>query len=626
MELKKVNQIKLLFDSEQPWRRWVRPVTLALSAVLLLTALCLPDHRLWLCLIAWSAAIWEVIWGALAEIIDKKPTARTAVALAGIIALSTGYMLESVLMLIILAAGFWFKRHFAASLLEEAEYYEALGGLRARVRTGDRLAAVPVAQLAAGAQIEVYSGEIFPADGIVLSGEGSVDYSNFVHHHRTVPFAKDSRVYCGGVNHGQTVSVKVVAAGPQCLAQKIHALSQTALTRPAAMQKLFARFLPFVRIAWLVLAVIVGLFVPLFGALPWTTALYRGAGILMLSAFTDIAETIRLLFFVALTALCREGVLVQNCRQLMLLRRITDMIFSKTGILTQRTFIVDEVVPHNEYTKEQLLYYAACGEQISNHLIAKAIVREAGVVDLPKPEHQMEIPGEGVCAVVDGQRIFVGNDLLMTRAGIHVLPYHGQGMICFVGVEDTYIGCVILHDPLKNTSTETTNGLFALGLHSLDLITGDKKHNAENVGATLGLHRVFAQLDVAGKEQAVARNARKGRHGSYIAYVGDDVDKGCLQAADISFSMKTLEDDIGGTTADIMVLSDDPIGVLHSFILSYKLHRHMIVIPAVTAGLKVLLTILLLVGWMPLWVIALAETALRIFALCMANTCRHFKK
>ncbi|MBQ6947509.1 MAG: HAD-IC family P-type ATPase, partial [Clostridia bacterium] len=479
--------------------------------------------------------------------------------------------------------------------------------------------------LAPGMVIEVFSGETVPADGVVVTGGGTLDYSGWLLHHKTVSLQEGVRVYCGAVNYGRPISVRVTAAGQFTLAQKMRRAAQDALQNKSTVQTVLRKLtMPFGALM-LLIALITGVFVPLFGGAAWNVSLYRAAQVIALAGMGEIVVSVSMAFAAGINALCRRGVLFKSCRQVMLLSRITDLIFSKTGTLTERNFLVYEVVPHNEYTKEELLYYAAAAEQVSDHLIAHAIMKKAGDIALPTPEHVLEIPGEGVCVAVEGKRVFVGNDMLMNRAGIQVLPYHGNGMVCFVAVEDTYIGCIILNDPIKPGSSDAIDGLFRLKIRSIDLVTGDKRKNGESVGLALGLHRIFAELSAKEKAAVVARNARKGKYGGRIAFVGDESDAACMEAADISFAIKNVEDDLQGTAADIAVLSDHPEGVLDSFVLSARIRKMVFIMLCLSGFCKVLLLILSLCMVFPYWCVVLVEVLLGIVGSLLACRCRKNK-
>ena len=128
------------------------------------------------------------------------------------------------------------------------------------------------------------------------------------------------------------------------------------------------------------------------------------------------------------------------------------------------------------------------------------------------------------------------------------------------------------------------------------------------------------------KVEAVERNVRKGKHGGRLVFVGDETDAECLRAADISFAMKTVEENFEGTAGDIAVMSDEPSGVLQSFHLSYKLRRVFTTLLIFVFTIKIAVFIFLCYNLLPLWAVALIESGLRLFGIGIAASCRRIGK
>ncbi len=622
---KKLN-IATPFGSSEKWQRVLHPVLLILCAGLWIAGAALEQQRLLLCLGCLLLSAWEIVWGAIKELQGKKGGGYLLCTLSLMISFLAGYHRTASAAALILFAGYFFAALSRQAAGRDIDFFEGLLHLRGRIKEKDKYVFRDAPLLAKGTVVEVFPGETVPADGIVVSqGEAVLDYSAWMHRQKTVQVNEGSVVYCGALNHGQPIAVKVTAAGNFTLAQRMRAGVTAALNQRSTFQTVLSRVLPLVTALFVTAALIAGVFVPLFGGSTWGEGAAIAAGMLLIAGVWDVIESVDLAFAVGVTAMCRRGVLFKSCRQIMLLRRITDMIFSKTGTLTERGLRVEEIVPHNDFTKEQLLGLAAMAEQVSDHLIAAAILKEAGDIPLPKPKHQLIIPGEGVCVEAGGKRIYVGNDLLMRRAGVQVLPYHGLGIVCFVAVEDTYVGCLILHDALKSGAAKTLEGLFSCGIRSIDLVTGDKRNNADAVGSALGVHRVFAELSKKAKLQTVERNVRKGKYGGRLAFVGDETDAECLRAADISFAIKTVEDSFEGTAGDIAVMSDEPMGVLQSFHLSIKLRRMFAVLLIFVFTIKAAMFVFLCYNLLPLWAVALIESGMRLFGIGLAASCANLK-
>ncbi len=612
------------FSSTENRQTLARALTLFGAVLLLIFAAFFKAQRTVLCLFAVILSSWEIVWGAAREIKLKQFGRYLLITVALITLFSIGRRVESVFVALISAAGFWLYYALRTLAVEDLLFYDRLSLIKARSRQGNRYVYYDIDKLSKDTLIEVFSGEMIAADGVVVSGESTLDYSTLLHGTHTETVQVGDKVFCGALNFGHPVTIRATAAGKQSFVSRLNQLVRSAITRKSTTQVVLSKILPWMTRICVFLAFIFGVLVPLFSTVPWSEALYRACGLLLLGYCGEIGKGIYLAFAVGISALARRGVIFKSCRQVMCLRHITDLIFSKTGTLTERALRVEEVVPHNEYTKEQVLYYAAAAEQVSDHLVAKSILTAAQDISLPTPNHRLVIEGEGVCVEFEGKRVFVGNDHLMHRAGIEVLPYHGNGIVCFVAVEQTYIGCIILHDHLKSNTITAVNGLFSQGIHSIDMVTGDKRNNAENVAAVLGIHRVFAEQSAGEKGKVVSRNVRKGKYGGHIAFVGDATDTECLQAADISFAFSEFKDEMPNNEADIAVISDDPQSVWQSFELSRRLHRLILWLLIITIPIKIALICLCLSTVVPAWIVALTESLVSCLYVFLSLSCKRF--
>lgn len=581
----------------------VRAFVLALSAAIaLLVCFRYPEWELIGLFVATVLAGWEIFYAAIVRIRSPKSGYLfTAVALFA--AALAGYGYESVWSAALISIGFLVRGYHRLSAEEDLAFYDSLRHMPARIKEEKQHTFADVETMPIGQHIEVFGGEVIPCDGVVVSGESRIDYGPLLHTHEVTEVTENSPVYCGGVTLGQPITVRITAYGEYTAAQKMRSAALVSLSDRSGAEIVAERLCTLWGALCAAVALIYSIIMVNFVGVG--EAVCRGAALLLIANTSSVSISVWLGMVVGVVRLSRYGVIFRGCRRITALRKIEDVIFTKTGTLTCRHLCVDEIVPHNDVTKEQLLYFAALAEQTSQHLIATAILKEQGGEDLIEPEHSLVLPGEGVCADIKGKRIFVGNEKLMMRAGIEALPYHGSGIVCFVGVENMYAGCIILRDPLKPDSAETVDGLYALGLHSVDIVSGDKSRNAESVGTALSVNHVFSELSMQQKIEVIKRQGKYNRVGGRIAFVGDDVfDSELMEAADISFAVKTPADELGNTVADVAILSDETIGVCHSFRLSYRLHRNAVLLWCVVLLTKIVCAVGIFSGWLPIWVVA----------------------
>lgn len=577
-------------------------VLMAAAVITLLMCFCFTEWQEIGCFAAMLLASWEIFYSALKKI-RSFPNDCLLFSLAILLCYFSGYLYESVWLGAFVSVALLQRNALHRLSEQDTEFYDSLRHMTARVKEAKRHAFYDVEMLPVGTFIEVFGGEVIPADGVVVNGESNIDYSAWIGKRATVPVAKEQQVYLGGINQSMPITVKITAHGQQSTAQRLrHAAVASFADRTAALV-LTEKFCNLWEILSLITALIYGIAAGI--SVGFSYALEKTAALLLIGVSGGVAFSVFSAAARGVVRLSRYGVIAGSFRKIGALRKISDVVFAKTGTLTAREMQITEIVPHNEVTKEQLLYFAALAEQVSDHLIAKAILQKFGNESLPQPEHQLILPGEGVCAYVKGKRVFAGNDKLMRRAGVDEIPQIRHSIVCYVAVENMYAGCIILKDPIKESAAETVDDLFSLGIHSVDMITADTKDNADAVGTALGMNRVFPELDAKQKIDVLRRQGKYNRKGGKLAYIGDDkTDAAWMKYADISIAMKTVADDLENISADIAVFSDDPIGVRHAFWFSHKLHRMTYLILCCA----LLIRGLTLVGWimniLPLWAVA----------------------
>lgn len=568
---------------------------------------------------------WYTAFDAVqALVLHRKATRPLLFALVGLGAFLLGYRCQgAVLMLLYIPGDILGKA--AAKKVERT--IRSLGDLRpertrlvrenaeefadpADIEPGDVLCALTDEKIAVDG-VALTAGQIAPS---VLSGEAG-----------TRKISAGAVVHSGALNLGGRFYYQATKKAADSAVETVIARAEQAAARKAGnvvlaekIGTIYTRILYAAAILWLPIGC-------LWLGRGFGESAYISLLLCLIGEIGTLSESLSLCYFAGVAALAVRGVLVKSAAVLAGLRKMRGVIFDKTGVLTESEYTVREIVPHNNVDKATLLRYAATAEQISRHSIARAILKTAGEKKLPPAEHQQKIDGEGVCVFAKGKRIFVGNEHLMRRAGIRALPYHGTGVVCFVGVDEAYLGCIILTDPLRNTAAKTVDGLFKGGVQFIDLVSGDNEENTQAVAAQLGLHRVFFDLDAQRKRQMVEKIMRHNRFGGKTAFVGNAAqDETCLAAADISFAV-----DKSGVQAEkhhVLLLSGDPFGVLQSFLMSQKIHHAVCANTYLSVAMKVLMLALLFAGAGHLWLFAAIRAVWSVFCMINAGRCLHVEE
>ena len=158
-------------------------------------------------------------------------------------------------------------------------------------------------------------------------------------------------------------------------------------------------------------------------------------------------------FFGGIGAASRAGILIKGGNYLEAAAKLDTIVFDKTGTLTKGIFKITELNTATDISENDLLKAAAIAEHMSNHPIAVSIRNEfserGGQIDLSLLSDNEEVSGHGMEAVYNGDRIFVGNAKLMQRNGVEFEEHKTAGTVCYVAVNDTYYGNIVISDVIK---------------------------------------------------------------------------------------------------------------------------------------------------------------------------------
>ena len=440
----------------------------------------------------------------------------------------------------------------------------------ALVRRDGAEAEVPLEQVAVGDEIVVRPGAKVPVDGEVIEGSSYVDESMITG--EPVPAAKNpgESVVGGTINTTGSFVFKATAVGADTALARIVQMVQNAQASKAPAQRLAdtaGKYLVFVALG--------------AGALTflgWLAFGAHGAGFAMAAAVSAIViacpDALALATPTAITVGvgqgARGGVLFKNATALEATAAVDTVVFDKTGTLTQGRPALTDVVAADGVPEEKVLNLAARADQPSQHPLAQAIVsaaRERGV-DVSAPQDFDSVPGHGVVATVDGQRVLIGNLRLMRRENVAVdglteraaeLASAGKTAM-YVAAQGKPLGLVAVADTIRSSARDAVEALHAAGVKTV-MLTGDQRHTAEAVARQLGIDTVIAEVLPADK---AAKIVELQQDGAKVAMVGDGVnDAPALAQADIGIAIGAGTD-VAVETADVVLVRDNPADVSYA--------------------------------------------------------------
>ncbi|SER68539.1 Cd2+/Zn2+-exporting ATPase [Propionibacterium cyclohexanicum] len=452
--------------------------------------------------------------------------------------------------------------------LENATLNRTRSALRELVRVAPEVAVVlregrqeevAASGVRTGETVLVKNGAKVPVDGTVLEGTGTIDEAAITGESLPVEKLGGDQVFAGTIATGGFLQVRATDVGADTtLARIIHRV-EDAQDAKAKTARFMDRFSAWYTPGIIALSLAVGLLTK-DTELALTLLVIGCPGALVISIPVSVVAGIG--------RGARDGILIKGGEFLETSARISAVAVDKTGTLTEgRPELTDVEVLHGGWTADELLGLAARAEAGSEHPLARPLVEAAAqrgmdvsgrLAALTEP-----VAGKGVLAVLDGQRVAVGNRRLMEAEGVQIgeatatldrLSAEGRTAM-LVAADTTLLGVVAVADRVRDDAAEMVRRLHSAGVHKVVMLTGDDERVARAVGAAVGVDEVHAGLLPEDKLNAVVHLQREGE---VVAMVGDGVnDAPALATANIGVAMGAAGTGVAIETADIALMADD---------------------------------------------------------------------
>lgn len=477
-----------------------------------------------------------------------------------------------------------------------------------------------------GSEIIINPGEKVPIDGVIVEGNTTLNTSALTGESVPRDASCGDEIISGCINMSGMIKVKTTKEFGDSTVSKILDLVENSAMKKSRSENFITKFAryytPAVCYSALALAILPPMVRLLMGMSPmWGEWIIRALTFLVISCPCALVISIPLSFFGGIGCASSNGILVKGSNYLEALSATKYIVFDKTGTLTKGVFEVSATYPENGFTREDLLRFAAYAESSSSHPISVSLKKAYGKeLDLEKISSIEEIAGHGVCAQVDGRKVYVGNMRLMQREQVQVLTEHKEGTVCYVAIDGVYGGCIVISDVIKPNAKEAIRGLKASGIKKTIMLTGDAKETALRVASEIGMDEVHSELLPADKVAQVERLLDEKGDKENLAFVGDGInDAPVLSRADIGIAMGAMGSDAAIEAADVVLMDDDPNKIALAMKISVRTLRivHQNIIFAL--AIKAVCLILGAVGIANMWVAIFADVGVMVLAVLNAT-------
>ena len=452
------------------------------------------------------------------------------------------------------------------ALLEEATTNRAQKGLKQLISLaptkGRRLIngkeeIIPAEEIRQGDVLRILPGETIPVDGIIISGETSIDQSIMTGESLPVDKGIGEEVFCGTINRFGSIDISATKVGENSSLQKLIRMVKDAENKQAPMQRIADR-----AASWLVP---VALFIAI-SAYIFTGKIVTAVTVLVVFCPCALVLATPTAIMAAIGQATKHGVIIKSGEALEKMGKVDMIAFDKTGTLTYGRLDVSDMISFDETISEtDLLSLAASAETRSEHPLGKAIVEYAKSKEVPLMEsNDFEMTaGKGIFAEVGNHSLLCGNEKFLTENGVLIdnkvqsalerLRTQGKASVLVAECQKC-IGVIALSDVLRPEAKDMVSRLSDMHTHPV-LLTGDNQKTADYFAQQVGISEVRAELLPEEKVQSI-ENLQEENH--KVCMIGDGVnDAPALKTADVSVAMGSMGSDIAIDAAEIALMSDD---------------------------------------------------------------------
>lgn len=431
---------------------------------------------------------------------------------------------------------------------------------------------IPVEDVIKGDIIIVKPGQSVPVDGIITFGNTSIDESMLTG--ESIPVEKEvgHKVIGASINKSGYFKFEAQNVGDDTTLSQIIRLVEEASSSKAPISKLADKisgiFVPVV----IIISVVATIVWLTLGA-TFEFALSIGIAVLVISCPCALGLATPTAIMVGTGKGAENGILIKSAESLEIAHKLQTVVMDKTGTITEGKPRVTDILI-NGISETEMLKIAASAEKGSEHPLADAIVEEAKnrKLDLYNVDNFKAIPGQGLEAVVNNKKYYLGNIKLVKDKNININDFEEKSIKLaemgktplYFSDESDVLGIIAVADVVKSTSQRAIREFEAMGIEVV-MLTGDNKKTAEAIGKQLGISRAIAEVLPQDKEREIRKIQEQGKK---VAMIGDGVnDAPALARADVGIAIGAGTD-VAIESADIVLIRSDLLDAVTAVQLS----------------------------------------------------------
>ena len=486
------------------------------------------------------------------------------------------------------------------------------------LKDNNKIKVVPTTEIKVGDIIVVKEGERVPLDGIVVKGETMLDTSALTGESLPVSVSTGDNVLSGSINKGGILEIKVSSLYKDSTVNKILELVENATERKTKVETIVSKYSSKYTIGVIIIAILTALFLSLFTNMTYTDSIYKGLTILVISCPCAIAISIPLSYFSGIGAASKEGILIKGSNYLDSIKDIREIVFDKTGTITTGEFYISKINIHDKkYTEDQIMEIFAGGESLSNHPIAKSVLKNyTKEINHEDIKDYKEVSGKGIEFTYKKDKVRIGN--------AKFCKVKEENSNIYLMINNSIVADLEIKDEIKKDVVKTMQELKKMNIN-IHMFTGDTKEKATEIATQVGIDNINYSMLPSDKYTCLEKIIKKKTEKTIVSFVGDGInDAPVLKLSDLGISMGSLGTDSAIEASDVVIMNDNLEKIVTAINISKKTNKIIKENLIFALGIKLLVLVLTLIGISTMLEAVFADVGVTV--LCILNTLRLLKK
>ena len=460
----------------------------------------------------------------------------------------------------------------------------------------------------------IKKGEKIPVDGIVIKGKSKLDTSTLTGESELKEISENDSILSGSINMDNPIKIRATKIFENSTISNIMSLVNDATDKKANTETLVAKITKMYTPIILILAILVSILLPLLTDITYKESIYRGLTFLVISCPCAIAISVPLTYFTGIGISSKKGILIKGSNYLDNLSKLNKIIFDKTGTITTGAFKVKEIkIIDKKYTKEEIIDIITKGESLSNHPIAKSILKKKKKkINNKNVLNFKETSGMGIEYNLNNQKIKIGTSKLCQcniDTNVHI------------NINNKHIASLTIDDGIKKEAESCIEELKKYGIKTY-MFTGDSEEITKEIAKRINIDNYKTQMLPTDKYYEYEKISTPN---DLTAFVGDGInDAPVLKRADIGISMGSIGGDAAVEASDIIIMQDNLSKIPEAINISKytnKIIKENLIFALAT---KISILLLSVFGLSKIWFAVFADTGVTLITIL--NTLKILKK